>query len=343
MINPLKPTLLCSALALAQAGGACAAPVVPQQFAPLTTVSPELSQFIMMPPVDWDVHPQSAEQWEELVQSSIPLSEQLVDHLCTQYELTVTPETIAGVPCFRITPPHQPQAKQDQVLLYLHCGGYVLNPGKAGLVEALPLAGIGGYTIIAVDYRMAPQHPYPAAIDDAFAVYQELLQTTPASQIGIFGSSSGGAMSLIVPMMCQEKGIAQPSAVMAGTPWSDLNKIGDTYFSHEGVDQTMVSYEGWLKDAVRVYAGDHDLKDPHLSPVYGDYSNFPPLLLIAGTRDLFLSNTVRVQAKMLAAKRPVELIVYEGISHAQYFFFPDVPETKQHYRNVTAFFERYLQ
>ena len=130
---------------------------------------------------------------------------------------------------------------------------------------------------------------------------------------------------------------------MAGTPWSDIGKVGDTYFSNEGDDNVLVSYEGWLKEAALVYANGHDLKAPYLSPVYGDYSNFPPLMLVSGTRDLFLSNTVRVQEKMLKAERPVELVVYEGISHAQYYFNPDAPETKQHYINVTNFFERYLK
>ena len=343
----LKPTLLASALAFALVGCTSTTQpdtsVVTHQLAPLDTVSPQLAAMVNAKATGWDVHPQNAEEWDAFVQSFIPSSEQFTDAMVERYNLTVTEEKLAGVPCFKITPPNQAEDKKDKVLVFFHGGGYVLNPGKSGLTEAVQLAGIGGYTIIGIDYRMAPQYPFPAAIDDGFAVYQELIKTVPAEKIGVFGTSTGGAMSLILPLQCQDRGLPLPGAVMAGTPWSDIGKVGDTYFSNEGDDNVLVSYEGWLKEAALVYANGHDLTDPYLSPVYGDYSKFPPLMLVSGTRDLFLSNTVRVQEKMLKAERPVELVVYEGISHAQYYFNPDAPETKQHYVNVTNFFERYLK
>ncbi len=345
-INVLKPTLVLSALALALAGCTSTTQdtaMVSHQLVPLETVSPELSAMAAAAPTGWDVHPQSQAEWDAFVQSSVPGSEQFAQDMIDRYDLTVSEELIAGVPCFRIVPPNQSEDKKDKVLVFFHGGGYVLNPGKSGLTEATQMAGISGYTIISIDYRMAPKYPFPAAIDDGLAVYQELLKTVPAEKIGVFGTSTGGAMSLILPLQCQDHGIALPGAVAAGTPWSDIAKVGDTYFSNEGDDNVLVSYDGWLKAAAEVYANGHDLKDPYLSPVYGDYSNFPPLLLVSGTRDLFLSNTVRVQDKMLKAQRPVELIVYEGISHAQYYFNPEAPETTQHFINLKNFFEHYLK
>ncbi len=347
--NFLQPTLLASAFALALVGCTSTTPtstnetVVTHKLAPLTTVSPVLAKMVNAQGAGWDVHPKNAEEWTAFVLSSVPSSEQFAQEMIDRYQLTLSEEVIAGVQCFRITPPNQTEDKKDKLLVFFHGGGYVLNPGKAGLTEALQLAGIGGYTIIGIDYRMAPQYPFPAAIDDGFAVYKELVKTVPAAKIGVFGTSTGGAMSLVLPLQCQDNGVPLPGAVMAGTPWSDIDKVGDTYFSNEGDDNVLVSYDGWLGEATKVYANGHDLKDPYISPVYGDYSNFPPLLLVSGTRDLFLSNTVRVQEKMLKAERPVELIVYEGISHAQYYFNPDAPETKQHFINVNNFFERYLK
>ena len=349
-MHALKPTLLATALAVALVGctsttqdNTTSNAISPQQFALLDTVSPQLAQALAKPASGWDRHPQTMADWEAMeqgfYQAGVKLSQEVID----RYNLTVTEETVAGVPCFRIVPPNQPEDKKDKVLLYFHGGGYVFNHGRAGLKEGALVSAIGGYTVLAVDYRLAPQHPFPAAIDDAFAVYQELLKTVPATKIGVFGTSTGGGMSLILPLMCQDRGVAQPAAVFAGTPWSEVDQIGDTYFSNEGDDQILVSYQGWLTDATRVYAGGHDLKDPYLSPIYGDYSNFPPLLLVSGTRDLFLSNTVRVQEKMLKAERPVELIVYEGQSHAQYYMYPDAPETTQHNLNVKRFFEHYLK
>lgn len=346
MLRSLKPVLVVSALALALVGCTSTSNtsqnVGPKQFALLDTVSPEMSQAISHPSTGWNAHPTTAEEWKVTADGFRQSGEKASQYLIDKFQLSVTEESIAGVPCFRIVPPNQPEDKKDKLLVFFHGGGYVFNPSFSGLKEGAFLSGVGGYTVLAVDYRLAPEFPFPAAIDDAFAVYQELLKTVPAEKIGVFGTSTGGGMSLILPLMCQDKGVPMPAAVVAGTPWSDVGKVGYTYFSNEGDDQILVSYDGWLKDAAIVYANGHDLKDPYLSPVYGDYSNFPPLLLVSGTRDLFLSNTVRVQEKMLKAERPVELIVYEGVSHAQYYMYPDAPESTQHNVNLTKFFDRYL-
>ena len=109
------------------------------------------------------------------------------------------------------------------------------------------------------------------------------------------------------------------------------------------MDNILVSYEGWLKSAAKVYANGHDLKDPMLSPIYGDMSGFPPALLTSGTRDLFLSNTVRAHLKLLEAGCDASLIVFEGMSHAEYHMVPDAPETAFHFRQVAKFFEKHLK
>ena len=106
------------------------------------------------------------------------------------------------------------------------------------------------------------------------SVYRGLLETTPAERIGVFGTSTGGAMTLILTLRARAEGLPLPAAIAPGTPWTDLTKTGDSYFVNEGVDNVLISYDGWLSEAARVYAGGHDLKDPMLSPVYGDVSNF---------------------------------------------------------------------
>ena len=104
---------------------------------------------------------------------------------------------------------------------------------------------------------------------------------------------------------------------MAGTPWSDLTKTGDSYFTNEFVDNVLGSYDGDLEAAAKLYAGTHELKEPLLSPIYGDLSGFPPTVLLSGTRDLFLSNTVRVHQKLLQSGVHADLLVFEGQSHAR--------------------------
>jgi acetyl esterase/lipase len=133
-----------------------------------------------------------------------------------------------------------------------------------------------------------------------------------------------------------------PAAIAPGTPWTDLTKTGDSYFTNEGIDNILVSYDGWVGDAARLYAGGNDLKDPMLSPIYGDVSGFPPTLLTSGTRDLFLSNTVRMHLKLREAGVIAELIVFEGMSHAQYHMSVDARETRFHFGELERFFDRYL-
>jgi acetyl esterase/lipase len=137
--------------------------------------------------------------------------------------------------------------------------------------------------------------------------------------------------------------VALPAAIAPGTPWSDIAKIGDTYETNEWVDNVLVTWDGWLGRAALLYAAGRDLKDPQLSPIYGDFANFPPTILTSGTRDLFLSNTVRTHRKLRRAGVRADLHVYEGQSHAQYGFNADAPETKEAFTEIARFFDQHLR
>jgi monoterpene epsilon-lactone hydrolase len=224
----------------------------------------------------------------------------------------------------------------------VHGGGYVFGPGEAATREAILMAGFGKFKVISIDYRMPPDFPYPAAMDDAMAVWKEVVKTNEAKKMAIFGTSTGGGMTLAMVLRARTEGLPLPGATAPGTPWSDMTKTGDTFFTNEKVDNILVSNEGWLGDAAKLYANGHDLKDPQLSPIYGDLAGFPPTILTSGTRDLFLSNTVRVHRKLRQAGVVADLHVFEGQSHAQYAGDPDAPETKEHFGELTAFFDRHL-
>ncbi len=210
--------------------------------------------------------------------------------------------------------------------------------------EQVTIAGVNCYKfkVISIDYRMPPDFPYPAAMDDAMAVWKEVVKTNDPKKMAIFGTSTGGGMTLAMVLRARTEGLPLPAATAPGTPWSDMTKTGDTFFTNEKVDNILVSNDGWLGDAAKLYANGHDLKDPQLSPVYGDFSGFPPTILTSGTRDLFLSNTVRVHRKLRQAGVVADLHVFEGQSHAQYAGDPDAPETKEHFGELTAFFDKYL-
>ena len=133
-----------------------------------------------------------------------------------------------------------------------------------------------------------------------------------------------------------------PTAIAPGTPWSDLTETGDTYKTNEWLDNVLVSWHGWLGHAAELYANGHDPKDPQLSPIYGDFSGFPPAILTSGTRDLFLSLTVLTHRKLRRAGVEAELQVFEGVSHAQYYLDPFTPESKEAFTEIARFFDKHL-
>ena len=235
-----------------------------------------------------------------------------------------------------------PPENHDRLLVHVHGGGYVLGPGEAGNREAILMARYGRMKVISIDYRMPPDFPYPAALDDAMAVWRELVKTNDPKKMAIFGTSTGGGMTLAMVLRAKAEKLPLPAAIAPGTPWSDMTKTGDSYFANEMVDNVLVSNDGWLGDAAKLYANGHDLKDPLLSPVYGDFHGFPPTVLTTGTRDLFLSNTVRVHRKLREVGVEAVLNVFEGQSHAQYLASPYAPETKEALGEIAQFFDAHL-
>jgi epsilon-lactone hydrolase len=149
-------------------------------------------------------------------------------------------------------------------------------------------------------------------------------------------------MTLAMVLRAKAENLPLPGAIAPGTPWSDIAKVGDTYETNEWVDNILVTWDGWLGRAAKLYANGTDLKNPYISPIYGDFSGFPPAILTSGTRDLFLSNTVRTHRKLRRAGVEADLNVYEGQSHAQYGFDPSAPETKEAFTDIANFFDRHL-
>lgn len=255
--------------------------------------------------------------------------------------VSVAPMIISGVNSWLVTPNRLTIANRNRLLIHVHGGGYVGGGGEAATAEAIMMAGLGGYKVICVDYRLPPAFPFPAALDDVLTVWRALLRSESAKRMAIFGSSAGGGLALAAVLRAKDQGLPLPAAVSAATPWSDLNKIGDSYFTNEFVDNTLLSWDAGLSAAAQLYAKGHDLKDPYLSPVYGNFENFPPTILTTGTRDLFLSNTIRVHRKMRRAGVLADLNVYEGMSHAQ-FGGPEVPEAREIFQAIGRFFDRRL-
>ncbi len=260
--------------------------------------------------------------------------------LLARMDLAMQEQTIAGVHCYILMPRRIPAANRMRLLVNIHGGGYVSGAGERGLAEAIFVASASHTKTIAIDYRMPPAYPFPAPVDDAVAAWKEIARTHPGQRLGLFGTSAGGAMVLRVTQRAVAEHFALPAAIVAGTPWSDLTETGDSYFTNKYLDP--MSYDQSLLGAATLYAGGTDLKDPRLSPIYGLFADFPPVLLVSRTRDLFLSNTARVDRKLRDAGRESAMIVYEGQIHGMYLAGPDVPETRTWMTDVATFFDKHL-
>jgi epsilon-lactone hydrolase len=310
---------------------------------PTAGVSPQEQALIGAPlPPFWNDHPKDAAAWKALINMRADQIVKTLPGLREKLGVKSEQVTIAGVNCYILTPATIPEQNRNRLLVHVHGGGYVFAPAESATREAILMAGFGKFKVISIDYRMPPDFPYPAAMDDAMAVWKEVVKTNDPKKMAIFGTSTGGGMTLAMVLRARTEGLPFPAATAPGTPWSDMTKTGDTFFTNEMVDNVLVSNDGWLGDAAKLYANGHDLKDPQLSPIYGDFSGFPPTILTSGTRDLFLSNTVRTHRKLRQADVVSDLHVFEGQSHAQYAGDPDAPETKEHFGELTAFFDKYL-
>jgi monoterpene epsilon-lactone hydrolase len=219
--------------------------------------------------------------------------------------------SVAGADVYVAAPPNPLAGK---VCLSLHGGALVVYGGRLVGWDAVRSAEQTNCLTWSVDYGMPPDAPYPAGLDQAVAVYGELLKTYAAGDIVVTGLSAGGNIAAAMLLKARDQGLAMPAAVMLRTPELDLTESGDSFATHMGVDnvlgQSLMTYN-------KLYAGGADLADPYLSPLFGDFTKgYPRAFLQAGTRDLFLSNTVRMHRALLAAGVEAELHVWEAMPHA---------------------------
>jgi acetyl esterase/lipase len=247
--------------------------------------------------------------------------------------------SFGGVRCYTIYPVGVAKPGAP-LLVHLHGGGYVLGAGESGLFEAILVAGTSRITTISVDYRMPPDHPFPVPLEDSMSAWLAVTQRFSGRQFGLSGTSAGGAMVLSLVQRLTSTQPSVPTAIVVGTPWADLSETGDSYFTNKHADYMV--YEGLLSVMARQYANGIELCDSRISPVYGSFQGFPPTLLLTGTRDLFLSNTVRVDRKIRDAGKVSELIVYEGQGHAQYMLGIEAPESSTAFNDIARFWKKHF-
>ncbi|GAA4608058.1 acetyl esterase/lipase [Actinoplanes octamycinicus] len=216
--------------------------------------------------------------------------------------------TLGGRPAVRLRAPDQSRT----VLLYLHGGGYVIGSARTGARLASALVARTGATGYSLDYRLAPEHPFPGAVEDALAAYRELLESTPAGDILVAGDSAGGGLVVALLVAAREAGLPQPAAAAVFSPWADLTLSGDSIRTRAAADPLFD--EAALRWYVERYAPSADAARA-ASPIFADLSGLAPLLVQVGADEVLLDDAVRLAARAAAHDVEVTLEAGPGLPH----------------------------
>ncbi|VVE08984.1 esterase [Pandoraea iniqua] len=252
-------------------------------------------------------------------------------------QLKATVETIAiGTAIVHVATPVDLVA-DDVVYIDLHGGGLVFGGGTVCRIGAQMQADQLGLRCWGIDYRMPPEHPYPAGLDDCLAVYRRVLETYPASHVVVGGRSAGANLAAAMVLRARDEGLPLPAALVLLSPEVDLTESGDSFELNQLVDVLLP--KSLMPNNV-LYAGGADLAHPYLSPLFGDFSQgFVPTFIQSGTRDLFLSNAVRMHRALRRADVPCELHVFEAMPHGG---FMGAPEDRELRAEVARFVRAHL-
>jgi epsilon-lactone hydrolase len=250
--------------------------------------------------------------------------------LLERHRVKMQDSFIAGVPVRVFTPTEIAAENRDSVLLNLHGGGFTVDAGS--VTENAPIAGYARVRVVAARYRLAPEHAFPAAVDDAEAVYRALLADHTAERIGLYGTSAGACLCAQLLVRLRETGSPSPRAFGFFTGTADLSRSGDSeFFFRPTADPSLID------EQFSAYLKDYDRLSPRISPIFSDLKGFPPTLCIAGTRDFMLSQTSLFHRALLGAGVDARLLVFEAMPHAHWIYL-DLPESDQAFRAMASFF-----
>lgn len=270
--------------------------------------------------------------------TSIPRLREETDRAASAFgklpaQVEVAPVTIGSLSAEWILPA---QAAKDKVILYFHGGGYVIGSceGHRSIVAKVVVGSGVGALLFA--YHLAPEHPFPAALEDALAAYRWLLaEGVSPDQIVFMGDSAGGGLCLATLIALRDQGTPLPAGAVALSPWTDLKCTGASLTTNAKAD--LLSWKGSWTVFSKYYAGENDPGLPWISPLYGDLQGLPPLLIYAGGDEVLLDDSIRFAEKAKAAGVEVTLKVGEGLFHCYPVCAPLFPEAKQAMAEICAF------
>jgi len=251
----------------------------------------------------------------------------------------IVDEKVAGVPVHIVTPEGMPDANRDKVLLDLHGGGF--NSDSGSYTESIPIASYSKIKVVAALYRLAPEHPFPAAVDDAVAVYKELLKSYKPRHVAIYGTSAGAILTAEVAARIKQSGLPLPAALGIFSGLGDFSRAGDSLamYSLGGLSGHLDPPAVDPEDTE--YFGTTDPRDPVLSPIFSDLRGLPPTLFITSGRDLLLSGTINLQRAYYKAGVDARMVVYDALPHA-FWYDPKLPEAIEANHIMADFFVQQL-
>jgi epsilon-lactone hydrolase len=245
----------------------------------------------------------------------------------------MAPRKLGGVPAMRLS---RRDAETDRHILFLHGGGYVT--GSPALYRHIlwRFAAAARARVAAIDYRLAPEHPFPAALDDAVAGWQGLLtEGADPRRCAVMGDSAGGGLVLALLLRLRDMGAPLPGAAVTLSPWTDLAMTG-TSLGRNATSDPMENPDD-VPFLARCYLGDADPKTPYASPLYGDLKGLPPTLIQVGSDEILLDDSVRMAERMQAAGCKVELEIWPRMPHVWHAFAPIMPEARRAIARIGAF------
>jgi epsilon-lactone hydrolase len=267
-----------------------------------------------------------------------------------RYPADIVEQQIAGVRT-RIVTPKGAKPRPNRVLINLHGGGFSVCADACAILESLPIASVGKYKVISVNYRQGPEAKFPAATEDVTAVYKELLKSYKPSQIGIYGCSAGGALSAQVAAWLPTKGLPQPGAIGIFGSGAARFATGDSSYIAGYVDGAFppppppgsAKPPTVLMKTMMSYFEGVEANDPMVSPAghLDVLAKFPPTLVITGTRAPDMSPAIYTHNQLIKAGVTADLIVGEGLGHC-YIYSANVPEAQDAYSAIARFFDKYL-
>lgn len=263
-------------------------------------------------------------------------SEQFAAAFVTPDGITIEPATLGGVPVEWITPDGLETAR---TFVHLHGGGYVLGNPAASRAFTTAFAELAGCRVVSVDYRLAPENPFPAAVDDALSVYRALLTAGHAPHsLAVGGESAGGGLALALLLAARQAKLSMPASTVLISPWTDLRCVAGSFASKASVDPLLTRRV--LADMAGAYLGAEPATNAMASPLLGDLSHLPPLLIHVGSEEVLLDDSIHLARKAVAAGVAAQVEIWPDMIHVWHMFHATLPQGAQAMERLAGFVRR---